>query len=440
MNACECTCTDVCLADLELPIVNFHFEGFDPCADCPCFRPVTARTVIYIVDSEAIGGSVGRAAIQTEETALILPDLEDDQQLGELEANLTEGALRPTPDAGKYAFVGWMMDGTFYAKGEEVELSGSRETVELSAVYHARVVYHQNREGNGSVESTFAMGAYPKDLAEIAGWQTERFLGWSLESDAREAGFTASDGPALPYTPADLPLHLYAVYLPAPDDHPNTPDAASLHPIPEEGALTVTGQIDYSWDVDWIAVEASLEGLHRFLLDSEDACVRMQVYDAALAEQTLSDDGCLALEAEDRCYLKVSYDPESAFADPVQYTLTVALREEMQGSSTTLDVTAGEVYYLALEGKGLTDLSTPIQITYDSAAFELIDVAAQTYGRQTSGAIAETPIVVQSHEDGTLVISSTEEIPDDRCWSGLITMLEFEALASGTTTLAVSTQ
>ena len=108
-------------------------------------------------------------------------------------------------------------------------------------------------------------------------------------------------------------------------------------------------------------------------------------------------------------------------------------RESTHSSDIDLTVTKGRPYYLPLEGKGiLTFEGVTIKVTYDPAALKLDDAAVHMQGRNA----VEGP-VIESLKDGEITLTMKKDIPPGKEWSGLITLLMFEAQSDGDTRVSV---
>ncbi len=107
-----------------------------------------------------------------------------------------------------------------------------------------------------------------------------------------------------------------------------------------------------------------------------------------------------------------------------------------------LPVGMGKTYFVAIvcDDVNLIEFHT-MTLGYDPAALELVNFASHVEGVHTeAGEITGTELVIVSHDlnAGGLRFNCNKEIPTDREWSGIVTLMEFEALATGNTQLTLS--
>jgi hypothetical protein len=80
-----------------------------------------------------------------------------------------------------------------------------------------------------------------------------------------------------------------------------------------------------------------------------------------------------------------------------------------------------------------------ITITYDSSQLQLINIAGHTNTNHiTTGMIPGTDITVTKAEPGLIIMTISKVIPSGMSWSGVITLLRFEALITGTAMISVT--
>jgi len=103
------------------------------------------------------------------------------------------------------------------------------------------------------------------------------------------------------------------------------------------------------------------------------------------------------------------------------------------GGGLSIDVTNGETVSIALTAEDVTSFNNKtIAVSYNAARLELLDIAAQVYGvYMAAGAIPGTGITVTSVSPGEIKLTLDLDIPAGQFWSGTITVLHFEALATG---------
>lgn len=114
--------------------------------------------------------------------------------------------------------------------------------------------------------------------------------------------------------------------------------------------------------------------------------------------------------------------------------------EEDNNSAVTLHVEAGKPYHIALVGSNITSFADNLYLLqYDDEMLEISSMAAQTgaVGVQI-GSVPGVALEVITHQDGQLQFCCDKTIPEGKAWSGVITIMIFEALQSGETELAFS--
>jgi len=119
-------------------------------------------------------------------------------------------------------------------------------------------------------------------------------------------------------------------------------------------------------------------------------------------------------------------------------TAEVILQKSFNG--VEINATSGQDVRLALTANNVQSFAgKTITVTYDPSRLELRNIAEQAYGSHTSvGAIPGTGVTVTSVTPGGIALTFSTPIPDGKSWSGVVTMLNFRALATGITTLTVT--
>ena len=107
--------------------------------------------------------------------------------------------------------------------------------------------------------------------------------------------------------------------------------------------------------------------------------------------------------------------------------------------SLELTVSQGVDYRIPLSARNMPSFSgKTVTITYDPLVLQLKNAAEQVYGAHTSlGAIPGTGITITSISPGSIALTFDASIPQGKAWSGVITVLKFEALTAGVTTISV---
>jgi len=135
--------------------------------------------------------------------------------------------------------------------------------------------------------------------------------------------------------------------------------------------------------------------------------------------------------------VKAEYQGLSAAA---KLTLTATVPPVQPGTEIELTVTQNSEYLITLNANDIATFSgKPITVTYAPAELQLINAAEQVYGSYTAtGAIPGAGITITNAAPGILELEFSAAIPQGKTWSGVITVLKFKALASGTTTISVA--
>jgi len=104
-----------------------------------------------------------------------------------------------------------------------------------------------------------------------------------------------------------------------------------------------------------------------------------------------------------------------------------------------LSVTQGAEYCIPLSAQNIASFAgEEISVTYDPNELQLINVADQLYDAHTAaGAIPGTGITITSVSPSSLKLTFEATILSGKTWSGVITILKFKALITGTATMIV---
>jgi hypothetical protein len=108
--------------------------------------------------------------------------------------------------------------------------------------------------------------------------------------------------------------------------------------------------------------------------------------------------------------------------------------------SMTWQATANGIYSISVKGNNISAFTgTTYTVTYDPSKLELQDFAAQAKrGQTTPGAAVGTGLTLVSHNNGALTFTVQKAIQSGYTWSGVLTILKFKALSTGSSTLQVS--
>lgn len=113
---------------------------------------------------------------------------------------------------------------------------------------------------------------------------------------------------------------------------------------------------------------------------------------------------------------------------------------ETPQAALELIVSNGETLIVSLKGSEISNLTGQvITIEYDPTMLTLVDVAAQTQGKHTTpGAIPNTELQITSTASGEISFTMDKNIPLNQYWTGVITLLKFEAIETGDTVISIS--
>ena len=113
---------------------------------------------------------------------------------------------------------------------------------------------------------------------------------------------------------------------------------------------------------------------------------------------------------------------------------------EQTGPGLELTLLQGCEYRVTLTAQDVASFSgMPITVLYDPVILQLVTAAEQAVGAYTTaGAIPGTGITVTNASPGILKLSFNMDITQGMVWSGVITILKFKALTTGTTFICTS--
>ena len=119
---------------------------------------------------------------------------------------------------------------------------------------------------------------------------------------------------------------------------------------------------------------------------------------------------------------------------PLPVLIIPGAKGSVYNSETELSLSKGGQYYLPLEGSGIATFSgVAIKVNYDQTALRLLDAAVQQPGKTLSAGPAGGGLGIEAIAEGEIVLRFDKHIPPGVEWSGLITLLQFEALRDGET-------
>jgi alpha-tubulin suppressor-like RCC1 family protein len=121
-------------------------------------------------------------------------------------------------------------------------------------------------------------------------------------------------------------------------------------------------------------------------------------------------------------------------------TGTATLTLTSSAVNMTLQATANGIYNISVKGNNISSFNgTTYTITYDSSKLELQDFAAQAKRLKTTpGTVAGTGLTIVSHSGGVLTFTVQKTISNGYKWSGVLTILKFRALSTGSSSLQIA--
>ena len=127
-----------------------------------------------------------------------------------------------------------------------------------------------------------------------------------------------------------------------------------------------------------------------------------------------------------------AYDQAGAESDCLTASLLPVIPVFKRDNQITFPVTANKTYYLQINGQGIRSFAgIELTLTYPSNQLRLDSFSPR------QGNTAAKPVIT-SQTNGELRFTCTGTIPAGKEWSGLVTLLQFTALTSGTATITLS--
>jgi hypothetical protein len=102
-----------------------------------------------------------------------------------------------------------------------------------------------------------------------------------------------------------------------------------------------------------------------------------------------------------------------------------------------LRVTSGESYQTVFHGKNLIYVNT-VNFTIQYNTQDLIPVNPLNGKELTIGQVQGTDFTVTSIGDGIIQGNLNKSIPVEKAWNGIICIIDFKAIKSGTTSIGFS--
>jgi len=160
-----------------------------------------------------------------------------------------------------------------------------------------------------------------------------------------------------------------------------------------------------------------------------NSCAGDGAYDPAC---DLNSDG--RVDNSDSMLLMANYG-KSAWDYPGAENADFSAGPGLVNSSVKLALSQGASYRVPVFAKGVSSFAgKAVTITYDQAALRLVTLAEQAYGEhKAAGGIPGTGITVTSVSPGCATLEFEAHVPQGALWTGIISVMRFEALANGTT-------
>jgi hypothetical protein len=111
--------------------------------------------------------------------------------------------------------------------------------------------------------------------------------------------------------------------------------------------------------------------------------------------------------------------------------------QSIVGSTVKLALYEGCEYRVPITAKNIGAFAG-MAVTYDPSALKLKTAAEQVFGQFTSaGGIPGTGITIASASPGIIKLAFDTAAPQGAAWTGIVTVLKFEALRNGATTVSI---
>ena len=227
----------------------------------------------------------------------------------------------------------------------------------------------------------------------------------------------------------------------SPDDYPDQFGLALPAALAGQ-ELAYAGGVQARWDWDWLAFKPGKDMDALISLGAADANILMEVYDDSFNPLAPGINGAVAVLGGATYYVWIRYDPDAASFSEAAYSLTITPPAPTIGAATiSLAIEQGRPYAIAVTAMGMEmPPGTAITIEYDPAALQLIDPAAQAGGAPAPAGsrIPSTSLTLGSLASGQAVL--LYDGPAVLGYTGILTVLKFEALQSGITSVTVAAQ
>jgi uncharacterized repeat protein (TIGR02543 family) len=126
---------------------------------------------------------------------------------------------------------------------------------------------------------------------------------------------------------------------------------------------------------------------------------------------------------------------------PYTITANATLYAKWTSANTaqTLSITNGNTYLVNVNVENVTTFTgVTYTITYDSTKLQISDLCTFTYQKETvTGAIAGTGITITGASSGIITFTVDKSIPSGSKWTGVLNILEFKALTTGSTNINI---
>lgn len=202
------------------------------------------------------------------------------------------------------------------------------------------------------------------------------------------------------------------------------------------GVFEVSDNLKSKTDAKYFKITPKESGEYIFDIKPDEYKRNITLFDSEYKQIEMDSDYTKTLKQGKAYFVKVSALGTENIT--VNFNLTIKLKEAYSEPNTiNLEAINNEEYTLAFTGKGISSFANKVYtIKYDPKKLSLIDFAAQTKALDTSiGKIANSNIEIISHANGVITFKVNTIIPNGKLWMGIINMVKFKAIASGTSTI-----
>lgn len=222
------------------------------------------------------------------------------------------------------------------------------------------------------------------------------------------------------------------------DDYPNTvEEIRNINNIFNKD-FEIKGSIEYKEDIDWMAFRSKTTEEHTLSMEFTNENIILKLYNENLEEIIFGENNSFVMEENKIYYLKLEYNQDEEY-EYCSYVINISGNNNSTAEKL-LNITQGNNIYIALNAEGYTqaDKNSVIVIIYDESKLKPVNLAVQ------SGHVVNGPTVLGSSfleiteiKPGEITIKVLRDVASSNEWYGNITLLEFEAVLSGETSITL---